>query len=297
MQINRCGLWLLWGGLTALLAAACGGASGIALDPASRDFYETARLIMSGEERDIFNHLPDQASRQEFVADFWAKRDPDPSTEVNEFKQEFEARIDYANKHFREGRKGIDTDRGRMYLYLGPPDKTELFPFNQTEEVRGPILWWIYYGYELGIEFIDAKNMGAYTINEVDGNLSDAIERAKMGAEIRSGGKFVDFGLRYDLQGRALLVTVPVKRLSFKEEGGRLSVEMDFQFYIYGESEPRKSVFSESRTYSGTPAELETVRTIVFKFPYDLPPGRATVDVLLTSKDLGRFRKIFRVKG
>jgi len=59
----------------------CGFSGKVSLDPASQDFYETARLIMTKQEKDIFHHLPDQDSREEFIRDFWAKRDPDPQTE------------------------------------------------------------------------------------------------------------------------------------------------------------------------------------------------------------------------
>jgi len=59
----------------------CGFSTEIALDPDSCDFYEAARLIMSKQERDIFNHLPDQKSREEFINDFWIKRNPDPDSE------------------------------------------------------------------------------------------------------------------------------------------------------------------------------------------------------------------------
>ena len=75
----------------------CGLSREIELDPVSLDFYETAQLIMTKQEKEIFKHLPDQESREEFISDFWAKRDPDPATEENEFKEEFFRRIEYAN--------------------------------------------------------------------------------------------------------------------------------------------------------------------------------------------------------
>jgi hypothetical protein len=65
-------------GAVLLGAAACSSLPRTELDPAARDFYETARLVMTSEEDDIFQHLPDAESRREFVSDFWAKRDPDP---------------------------------------------------------------------------------------------------------------------------------------------------------------------------------------------------------------------------
>ncbi len=126
--------------LVALILMSCGISGKVALDPESRNFYETARLIMTKEEKDIFNHLPDRESRQEFIRDFWAKRDPDSDTEENEFKEEFYGRIEYANRYFREGIPGWKTDRGRIFIYLGPPDKIDQRLFINNPSVKG-LIW------------------------------------------------------------------------------------------------------------------------------------------------------------
>ena len=62
--------------LAAVVALSSCGSSGpkIVLDPESHDFYETARLIMTGQEKVVFNHLPDAEARKEFIDEFWAKR-------------------------------------------------------------------------------------------------------------------------------------------------------------------------------------------------------------------------------
>ena len=92
----------------------------IVFDPESREFFEKAQLIMTKQEKKIFEHLPDKESREDFIQEFWAKRDPEPYTEENEFKQDFLKRIDYANKYFKEGIPGWKTDRGRIYIIFGP---------------------------------------------------------------------------------------------------------------------------------------------------------------------------------
>ena len=61
---------------------------------------------MTEAERDIFVHLPDLEARRDFIKDFWEKRDPDPETPDNEFRTEFEKRIDYVTKRFNEGQRG-----------------------------------------------------------------------------------------------------------------------------------------------------------------------------------------------
>ena len=83
------------------LLASCGGGPKVVLDAESKKFYETANLIMTREEAKIFKFLPDQESRKEFIDDFWAKRDPNPDNDVNEFKVEFENRVAYVTKRFK----------------------------------------------------------------------------------------------------------------------------------------------------------------------------------------------------
>jgi len=77
----------------AVFAAGALPAAAEKLDPESQKFYRTARLIMNKEEAKIWDRLPDAESRKEFIADFWEKRDPNPDTPVNEYRQEFEARV------------------------------------------------------------------------------------------------------------------------------------------------------------------------------------------------------------
>jgi GWxTD domain-containing protein len=281
-----------------ITGAACGGARLPALDPESRIFFDTARLVMTDIERDIFLRLPDAASRREFIADFWDKRDPDSDTEANEFKEEFERRIEYVDTHFREGKRGINTDRGRIYLYLGPPEHFE--SFNMIGGGTTSALWWVYYSHRLGIEFVDTRGSGEFTINEIDGDLFQAMERAKLGAGVQRGGAkltFVDFDVRYDKDRREIVVAVPLKKLNFKDENGLLQVAFAFTFFLY-QGSAEKETFGESRTFSGKAEEIENQKEIAFVFPRDLPPGRTYVDVIVDGgQDNGRIRKIIPVKS
>jgi len=281
--------------------AGCAATEKIVLDPESRDFYETARLVMTDAEKDIFNHLPDTESRREFIKDFWTKRDPDLDTESNEFKVEFESRLDYANKHFKEGRRGWNTDRGRIYVYLGPPEKAEEYFPSPGEGIRGSIIWWIYYRHDLGIEFVDEKGTGAYTISQITGDLFGAMEAAKLGAVYQSEGgptrKYANFGLAYDNGKKEIILSFPVKRLSFRDEGGLLKADFEFEFFIYQRGAARKQAFKESRTFQSKEQDLEKMKDISFTFAYDLSPGKNYVDVIVIGKEIGKSRKIFIVKN
>jgi len=281
----------------------CGTTVRIKLDPDSRNFYETARLIMSKQERKIFNHLPDKESREEFIEDFWAKRDPDPDTEENKFKEEFFRRIEYANKRFREGPSGWKTDRGRIYIYLGYPDKIDETFTHGIPEIKGSILWWIYYGYDLGIRFVDKRGLGHFTFDPysgIYGDLFEAIERAKFGFISEEGGmakKFVDFDVEYNKENKEFVVAIPVTSLIFKEEEDLLKSDFEFEFYIYEEKGLKRDKFKEIKSFEMPEDEVLRMKEIEFTFPYDLNPGKYLVDVVIIGKpDSGKARKIFKIK-
>ena len=80
------------------------------------------------EERDVFENLTTHEEKARFIEQFWYRRDPDPRTSFNEFKEEHYRRIAYANQWFKSGKPGWKTDRGRIYIMHGPPDETESHP-------------------------------------------------------------------------------------------------------------------------------------------------------------------------
>jgi GWxTD domain-containing protein len=286
-----------------LFFSACGGTSRkVALDPDSAKFYETARLIMTGQEKAIFNHLPDADSRKDFIKDFWDKRDPDPGTEENEFKTEFESRVEYANKHFREGGPGSTSDRGRIYIFMGPPDKVDE-PFSHGDlSGRGSIIWWVYYNYELGIEFVDETGTGSFKFRRYDGNFFEALDALKLGQYAREGSAFkktfVDFSLRYDSAKKEIIISLPVDSLNIVDDQGAPRVDLDFIIFIYPQEGGGKEKIEEPRTFRTTDKELLAMKEIVFTFPRILPRGSHFVDVIIEGRQgaAGKIRKIFEVK-
>ena len=275
----------------------------VKLDPESEKFYQTARLLMTREENKIFGRLPDPGSRKEFIKDFWVKRDPDPGSATNEYKVEFEARVQYANARFREGGPGYNTDRGRVYIFMGPPDKFEEYLTHTDPSARGPILWWIYYNYALGIEFVDEKNDGRFKIRRVEGGFFEAMDSLKLGQWVMTKDvfkkKFVKFDLTYDQDRKEIEITIPADTLSFVEnDEGKFQVELGFIFYIYPDEGLKKETFEESQTFSATNAELLAVEDVPFTFSRSLPPGTNFVDVIIKGPEgtSSKVRKIFEVK-
>ena len=294
---------LLFLTILVLSLGCCGTRGGVTLDPESKNFYEYTRLIMTKQEKEIFHLLPDRESRREFIQDFWDKRDPDPQTEENEFREEFDQRIEYVNKRFREGIPGWKTDRGRIYIYLGPPDKIDMRPFINDPNVKG-LIWWGYYRYGLGIEFIDRTGDGRYSLSRQSGRaggLLDVIEKAKFGQifddEGDSGKVFADFDVDYDAQKKKIFVAIPVEALSFEAEAHKLKADFSLEFYIYSKKSPDKDRFTRQKSFETTEDEALEMEKVVLNFPYDLTPGEYYFDVLLVVEPkIGKIRKIFRIK-
>jgi len=272
------------------------------LSPESAQFYQAARLIMSREEEKIFKHLTDEESRKEFIKDFWDKRDPDPDSDVNEFKTEFENRVAYANKHFREGGLGMNSDRGRIYIFMGPPDKFEESFTHADTSVRGPYLWWIYYKYGLLIQFVDEKNIGLYKIANYEGDFFEAMNLFRLGQWVGPNSVFkksaVNFGLQYDAPSKTLNINIPAKTLLFKEnEEGKLEVALEFKFYIYENEGATKETVTEQKTFVTTDKDLEGLKDIPFGFARSLKRGKNFVDVIIKGREgtSGKVRKIFEI--
>ena len=140
---------------------------------------EDVRWIITDEERSTFKALKTDDEREQFIEQFWLRRDPDPDTDSNEYREEYYQRIAYANEHFTSGIPGWKTDRGRIYIMLGAPDEKESHPSGgsydrPTWEGGGSTstypfeTWWYRYiegvGSDVEIEFVDPSGSGEYRI-------------------------------------------------------------------------------------------------------------------------------------
>ncbi len=275
------------------------------LDPHSQDFYDFARLVMSREEIDIFRHLPDPESRAEFIAHFWDKRDPDPATPINEFKQEFYQRIEEANRFFRgEGIPGWKTDRGRVYIYLGKPDKIEQRPYLRDLEIKG-LIWWGYFEYLFGVWFADRRGDGQYQIYEYSSSSGESFYQVMQRVQqnqIRKrgmdfGNRYLDFDLNYDLENEIFEVSLPIEDMVFLEHQGYLKTSLNFAFFIYRRRIFWQRTFEKSLIFEKPQRDVLQMKNMEFFFPYPLPNGDYYVEVILTGeKGVGKTRKIFRIK-
>ena len=135
--------------------------------------------IITDDERKAFKKLENDDERERFIEEFWRRRDPDPDTDENEFKEEYYERIAYANEHFASGIPGWKTDRGRIWIMYGKPDSRETHPMGGSYERPSwegggststyPFEVWFYrylpgVGSGVEIEFVDPTGSGEYRI-------------------------------------------------------------------------------------------------------------------------------------
>lgn len=152
---------------------------------------EDVLYIITDEERKAFQRMSTDEEREQFIEQFWLRRDPTPDSQENEFKEEHYRRIAYANERYASGIPGWKTDRGRTYITFGPPDEIESHPSGGTyerpyEEGGGttstfPFEKWRYRYLEgvgsqtdIIIEFVDPTMTGEYRMT-MDPSEKDAL--------------------------------------------------------------------------------------------------------------------------
>ena len=102
---------------------------------------EEVVYIISNAERASFMQMQNEEQRELFVEQFWLERDPTPGTARNEYREDYQERLEYVNKYFsRESvYPGWKTPRGEMYLRLGKP--RNMTPFFSSQYLHRCELW------------------------------------------------------------------------------------------------------------------------------------------------------------
>ncbi len=162
--------------------------------PELKDAYKKwlnndVEYIITGDEKKAFKALITDEERENFIENFWRRRDPNPDTEENEYREEYYERIAYANEKFASGIPGWKTDRGKVYIAHGKPDSIEAHPsggsYDRPSYEGGgststyPFEIWFYrhldgVGDGLEIEFVDPSGTGEYRLAR-DANEKDAL--------------------------------------------------------------------------------------------------------------------------
>ncbi len=127
-----------------------------------RWLYEDVVYIITPEEARAFKLLVNDDQRENFIEQFWLRRDTDPTTKENEYRRDYFARIAHANETFSFNEiPGWRTDRGRIFIMYGKPDEVE--PISSGEK-------WVYktipgLGANIQIEFVDSTRKGDFRLS------------------------------------------------------------------------------------------------------------------------------------
>jgi GWxTD domain-containing protein len=151
---------------------------------------EDVRWIITDQEMQAFKSLSNDEERDQFIENFWLRRNPNPDSPENEYREEHYARIAYANEHFAAGKPGWRTDRGHIYIAFGKPDNIDSHPsggsYDRPMEEGGgntstfPFEIWHYryiegIGDNIDIEFVDTCMCGDYHMT-IDRSEKDALK-------------------------------------------------------------------------------------------------------------------------
>ena len=150
---------------------------------------EDVHWIITDQELKSFKSLSNDEERDAFIEQFWLRRNPNPDSPENEFREEHYRRIAYTNEHFAAGKPGWKTDRGHIYIAFGKPDSIESHPsggaYDRPQDEGGgststfPFEQWHYrylegVGDNIDVEFVDTCMCGDYHMT-IDRSEKDAL--------------------------------------------------------------------------------------------------------------------------
>ena len=141
--------------------------------------WEAAQALAGHHEADAWERM-DLEERRSFLVEFWRRRDPDPSTLVNELQATLLSRLEEAKARYPDGDADGLGDRAKVFLRHGPPDAVET-DFQQLaarfqlemDDAGGAagadhrdFELWIYHRLDGGCEFIfiDQRGFGTFEL-------------------------------------------------------------------------------------------------------------------------------------
>jgi len=254
------------------------------LNPKDADFYSKVQYIMTREERKIFLELPD-SERDQFIEEFWKRRNPNPDSDENVFKIEYENRVRTADELFRsEGRPGHLTDRGRIHILFGPPMERLTYPMDAYGFCRE--VW--YYG-AFPVIFIDEHCEGQFIITAINLEHLQALNIAQghFQQTFEQDKRFFDYSVsiaktRSDpssFEGK-IAIDVPFAGIWFAFKDGRLTTALDVR--VEARDAAGAVVWEFKSSYGLALAEDELIARMGKSYRIEIP--------LVLDKDVARLR-------
>lgn len=264
--------------LGTLALTSCATGMKPAMDREADTFLSEVRYLISRQEKKQFKNLP-PTERRAFIEEFWKIRDPSPETDVNEYKEEYYQRIEKANRLFHEGGAGWLSDRGRIFILIGEPDRRDTYPSGYSF-YEPPVEIW-YYGF-FTIVFVDNDREGIYRLSAESGQKLNAINSAQM--YFKHEGLTtnpMDFNFKLSFSKRdnqsALLIRIPYSLISFNENKAEQSYATRLHYTLTVSNNQGKTVF---KNQDSIPLSLKAKEFLADEgefsatLPLELAPGR-----------------------
>jgi GWxTD domain-containing protein len=262
------------------------------LSPEHKEFLSEVRYIITKKERKVFLDLP-SPEKEKFIEQFWKKRDPDPVTEINEFKEDYYERIKKANHLFREGgTPGWLQDRGRIYILLGPPGSRDKYPTGYRFYDRPSEAW--YYGF-FPIIFVDYSYTGNYELLPISAQYVARLLKAQIDLkpEVQIEGETLGFNLNIEKIADdqvKVMIEIPYKNIWLIEKGSKLETTLVLSLDVFSDS--KKKVWDFKEEYSISIDQDEIMETLsknyVIPVEISLSQGEYKMSVLLENKTDGK---------
>ncbi|MEJ5286750.1 MAG: hypothetical protein CH6_0187 [Candidatus Kapaibacterium sp.] len=127
--------------------------------------FEKAKYIANDYEKELFKSLTTTEAKRRFLFQFWRRRNPDTTLIYNKAYDDFQQKINYANRFFSVGGnlEGWKTDRGRVLIQYGEPTTREYHP---REPNKRSYEIWFYSELQGGafFYFVDLFGNGNYVL-------------------------------------------------------------------------------------------------------------------------------------
>jgi GWxTD domain-containing protein len=117
--------------------------------------------IANPTELDYMKAGKDIAEKTKRFLEFWKKKNPSPNSEENRIFDEYFKRVSYVNENFSTYVDGWKTDRGMVFILLGPPNNIDRHPFEYDSK---PYEIWQYYDLNRSFIFLDETGFGDYRL-------------------------------------------------------------------------------------------------------------------------------------
>jgi len=253
------------------------------------EFFSKVRYIITPEEKKIFKEIPVK-ERDAFIEEFWKRRDPDPDTEENELKDRYFSRIEESNRLFTAGKPGWLTDRGEVYILLGPPTQWDKYPMGRVPgayQTRPTEIW--YYGL-FPIIFVDYQGTGDYV--RVEDNvihlheLNRAMEAARQTLQYEE--EFFDYSISFEGKDgeQEFVVKIPYRNIWFKGTKGGNETVLGLSLEVSDSETQVVWDFNQDFHLKFSDEELEEKagKTFIVRIPVKLEKGKYHLDMTLTNK-------------